>query len=172
MKEAAELINEMLEDGIVENYAIFGAVAQMRYTEAVSALGADVLVALPDESSLDLLGPIFRYCAKKGYKPEGEAIRVGEWPVQFIPAFDEITQAALEHAETTDLDDVKVRVVPAVYLAVIALSVGRMKDFMRVLALLEAGATSQTEIEALSGQFELSPQWDRFKQRFIDDESP
>ena len=165
------MINEMLEDGIVENYAIFGAVAQMRYTEAVATLDADILIALPDESSLDLLGPIYRYCGAKGYKPEGEAIRVGDWPVQFIPAFDEITKAAMEQAETTVLDGVEIRVAPAVFLAVIALSVGRIKDFMRVLALLEAEATSQAEIEALSGQFNLSPEWNKFKQRFVDGEA-
>ncbi len=36
MKEVAELLNSMLEEELIQDYALFGAVAQMRYTEAVS----------------------------------------------------------------------------------------------------------------------------------------
>ncbi len=46
MKDVANFLNEMLADGIVSNYAILGAVAQMRYTEAVVTMDLDVLVAL------------------------------------------------------------------------------------------------------------------------------
>ena len=40
MDKVAVLLNEMVEQGIIADYAVFGAVAQMRYTEAVVTLDA------------------------------------------------------------------------------------------------------------------------------------
>ena len=42
MKELAQLLNEMQRAGVIRQYALFGAVAQMRYTEPVATLDADV----------------------------------------------------------------------------------------------------------------------------------
>ena len=95
MKEVARLLHDMLAEGIITDYALFGAVAQMRYTEAVSTMDADVLVGIPGETRINVLRPIYEYCSSKGYKPEGEAIRVGGWPVQFIPAFSALTEEAI-----------------------------------------------------------------------------
>jgi len=125
----ARLLNAMVQAGIITNYAVFGAVAQMRYTEAVATFDADILVAVPRPDVLDVLTPIYEFCQARGYRPEGEAIRVGDWPVQFIPAFSPLTEAAMRDAENGDVDGVVLRVVRADYLAVIALSVGRAKDF-------------------------------------------
>lgn len=41
MKELALLLNEMLSEGIIKDYAVFGAVAQIRYTEAVATFDAE-----------------------------------------------------------------------------------------------------------------------------------
>ena len=41
------MLNEMRTAGVIADYALFGAAAQMRYTEAVATLDADVLVAVP-----------------------------------------------------------------------------------------------------------------------------
>jgi hypothetical protein len=41
MRESAQLLNDMLAAGVIKNYALFGAMAQMRYTEAVATLDAD-----------------------------------------------------------------------------------------------------------------------------------
>ena len=46
MKEVAKLLEAMKASGIVRYYALFGAVAQMRYTQPVATLDADVLVIL------------------------------------------------------------------------------------------------------------------------------
>jgi hypothetical protein len=166
MRQAAKLLNEMVEAGVLEDYALFGAVAQMRYTEAVATLDADVLVILPEPTAIDLLRPIYSFCQDRGYQPEGESVRVGEWPVQFIPAFSALTEAAVRDAETGDLDGVPLRVVRADYLAVIALSVGRAKDLARVVALRESGAASDEAIAKLAVQYDLDTVWKSFVKRF------
>jgi hypothetical protein len=89
--------------------------------------------------------------------------------VQFIPVFSRLTLDALGAAETADFDGVPFRVVGAAHLAVIALSVGRAKDFARVLALLESGSVTREAIDPLAGEYGLSDAWDRFTRRFLDD---
>lgn len=165
----ALLLNEMRDTGVVSDYALFGAVAQMRYTEPVATLDADVLVAVPAPDHLDVLGPIYAFCRARGYHEEGESVRVGAWPVQFVPVFSPLTLDALNAAETADFEGVPFRVVGAAHLAVIGLSVGRAKDFARVLALLESGAVTREAIGRLAGEHGLSNAWDRFARRFLDD---
>ncbi len=166
MKEVAKLLNRMVEEEAILDYAVFGAVAQMRYTEAVATFDADILVAVSKPEAIGVLGPIYAFCKALGYLPEGEAIRVGAWPVQLIPAFDSLTEEAIREAETADLEGTHIRVVRADYLAVIALSVGRAKDFARILALREVGAVKDVEISALAKRHGLADAWTRFLERF------
>jgi hypothetical protein len=165
MNKVAVLLNEMVGQGIIADYAVFGAVAQMRYTEAVVTLDADILVAVSEPDELDVLSPIYAFCRERGYLPEG-AIRVGDWPVQFIPAFSKLTREAIRDAETADLDGIPLRVIRADYLAVIALSVGRAKDLARELALREVGAVTDKEISDLAMRHNLTSEWNLFKERF------
>ncbi len=164
----ARLLNEMLGAGVINTYAVFGAVAQMRYTEAVATLDADVLVGVPAPAGLDVLRPIYQFCAARGYQPEGEAIRVGAWPVQFIVAFSPLTEEAMQHAQVEEVGGVPLRVVGPDYLAAIALSVGRAKDHARVLALFEAGATTVGAVAALAARHGLAAKWAAFQGRFLD----
>jgi len=169
VKELAQLLNEKQRVGVIRNYALFGAVAQMRYTEPVATLDADVLVAVPDPDRLNVLSGIYEFCAARGYRPEGEAIRVGAWPAQFVPAFSPLTEEALEQAATADFEGLACRVVQADHLAVIALSVGRAKDFARILALLESGSASWESIGRLAARHGLAAAWSRFEDRFLNE---
>jgi len=169
MKAVVELLNDMKAAGVVRDYALFGAIAQMRYTEPVATLDADVLVLLGSEASLDVLSPIYRFCGERGYRSRGEAVQVGDWPVQFLPTFSPLTEEAVREAETGDIEGLPVRVVGAKHLAVIALSVGRAKDHTRILALLEAGAVGREEIESLALRHGLGARWQAFKKRFLDE---
>ena len=167
MRDVARFLNEMRASGIILDYALFGAVAQMRYTEPVATLDADVLVAVPAPDRVNVLAPIYSYCASRGFAPEGEAIRIGPWPVQFVPVFSPMTQEALAQADTVYFEGVPLRVVRAAHLAVIALSVGRPKDFTRILALLDSGGVDPREVARLAERHGLAVAWDRFQKRFL-----
>lgn len=169
MKDVAQLLNDMRAAGVITNYALFGATAQIRYTEPVATLDADVLVVVPVPEQLDVMKPLYEFCAAKGYRPEGEAVCVGAWPVQFVPVFSRLTREAVEHADVVDFEGVPFRVVRAEHLAVIALSVGRAKDFTRILALLESGSVSREAIHRLAGRHGLAEAWKRFETRFLNE---
>ena len=83
--------------------------------------------------------------------------------------FSPLTQEALEEADTADFEGVPFRVVRAAHLAVIALSVGRAKDFTRVLALLEAGSVNRQEVGDLAAKHGLANEWRRFEERFLNE---
>jgi hypothetical protein len=123
---------------------------------------------LNDGHRLDVLGPICAFCRARGYHEEGKSVRVGAWPVQFVPVFSPLTLDALNAAETADFEGVPFRVVGAAHLAVIGLSAGRAKGFARVLALLD-GAVTREAIGRLAGEQGLSNAWDRFVRMFLDD---
>jgi hypothetical protein len=59
VKEVAGLLNGIREASVVTDYALFGAAAQMRYTEAVATLDADVLVVVPEPDRLVVSEPIY-----------------------------------------------------------------------------------------------------------------
>ena len=169
MKDLAQLLNDMRVAGVVTDYALFGAAAQMRYTEPVATLDADVLVAVPSPERLDVLSGIYAFCASRGFNPEGEAIRVGAWPVQFVPVFNALTREAMETAEAADFEGVPFRVVGPAHLAVIALSVGRAKDFTRILALLESGSVTREQMAAVAARHGLGAAWERFEAKFLNE---
>ncbi len=164
----AQLLNELHDARIISDYAVFGATAQMRYTEPVATFDVDVLVVMPDTSKLELLDPIYRYAESQGYMAQAEAIMVSGWPVQFVPVFSALTGEAVRYADSDEIEGVPLRVVTAPYLAVIALSVGRSKDHLRIISLLESGAVTAEEIEALASRHQLSDRWSRFHQRYLD----
>jgi hypothetical protein len=169
MKEVAELLNRLRFAGVITDYALFGAAAQMRYTEPVATIDADVLIEVPDPDRIDVLAPVFAFCRRNDYAVSGDTVLAGAWPVHFMPVFSPLTREALELAQTTDFDGVPARVVRADYLAVIALSVGRAKDLLRILALLEAGSVQADELRFLAEKHGLSDAWARFAERFLHD---
>lgn len=165
----ALLLRALQDAGIIQNHALFGATAQMRYTEPVATLDVDVLVVLSEDAGLAPLSAIYRFCEALGYHAEGEAILVGAWPVQFIPVFSDLTKEAVSSADKDEIDGVAVRAVNAAYLAVIALSVGRAKDHLRIVSLLESDAVTRDDIQALALRHNLSDQWERFQRRFLNE---
>lgn len=167
MKEIARLLNDMIEAGVITDYALFGALAQIRYTEPVATIDADVLVGIPRPDRMDVLTPLYEFCAMKGYLPEGEAIRVGEWPLQLVPTFSPLTQEAMENSERTDFEGIPFRVVRAEYLAAIALEAGRAKDMARILALLESASVTPDAVGAIAARHGLQDAWKRFVTRFL-----
>ena len=65
MQDVARLLNDMLSAGVITNYAVFGAVAQMRYTPTVATMDAYILVVNEGRDSLDVLSPIYEFCTDR-----------------------------------------------------------------------------------------------------------
>ena len=71
------MLNEMQRAGVIRDYALFGATAQMRYTEPVATLDADVLVAVASAGRLDVPGGTYEFCAAKNLLTQGQGVKFG-----------------------------------------------------------------------------------------------
>ena len=139
MKEALKVLAELVVEGVIEDYAIGGAMGATFYLEPVVTMDLDVFVLFKDNDSLLPLQPIYDALKKRGYLPDErmpECIDIGGTPVQFLPVYNKLLEEAWAHARSFDYDGVKARVLPAEYLAAISVQTGRMKDKLRVQAFL------------------------------------
>lgn len=171
IQEVIEVVNQMQINGVVESYAIGGAVGATFYIEAVSTLDVDVFVTLkvPSDSLLLSLRPIFEYLTARGGKIEGEYVVFSGWPIQFLPPINDLVEEALREAVTMDVDGIPARVFSAEHLAAIALQTGRGKDKARLNLFIEAKALNLARFERLVEQHGLSPLWEKFKTQFLED---
>src|SRR5437899_1536373 len=105
----------MQADGVVERYAIGGAVGATFYLEPVATLDVDIFVTFRPEAGSLLASPqpIFDYLKSRGGKMEGEYIVIAGWPVQFLPAAIPLVEEALAQAVERDVAGMSARVFTA-----------------------------------------------------------
>ena len=173
IREALEIINRMEADGIINRYAIGGAVGATFYLEPVATLDIDIFIAFrpePDRLVIDMK-PIFEYLTARGGIPEGEYIRLAGWPVQFLPAAGPLVEEALDKAGETEVEGTFTRVFSAEYLAAISLQTGRAKDKARLLQFFESGVLDQASFRSIVLRHGLEEAWQRFERQFLGDQS-
>ena len=171
IKDTIAAINQMLADGIIEHYAIGGAVGATFYLEPVATLDVDVFITFRPEagSSLASPQPIFDYFKARGGRMEGEYIVVAGWPVQFLPVASPLVEEALAQAVEKDVTGMSARVFTAEHLAAIALQTGRAKDKARLLQFVETGALDAARFQAILSRHGLTATWKRFEKQFLED---
>ncbi len=171
IKTTITTINQMQADGVIERYAIGGAVGATFYLEPVATLDVDVFVTFQPEAGSLLASPqpIFDYLKARGGAMEGEYIVVAGWPVQFLPAANLLVAEALAQAVERDVAGVAARVFTAEHLAAIALQTGRAKDKARLLQFIETGSLDTARFQDIISRHELIGAWKRFEKQFLSD---
>src|SRR5436190_6450751 len=149
IQEAIKTINQMRADGVIESYAIGGAVGASFYLEPVATVDIDVFVAFKPVtgSKLISLEPIFDYLKARGARPDGEYMVVAGWPVQFLPPTSKLVDEALREAVVHDVNGMPARVFTAEHLAATALQTGRARDKFRLVQFIEAGALDSSRLQ-------------------------
>lgn len=170
MAETIQVLNRMVEDRIIQRYAIGGAVAALNYVEARFTRDVDILITFEDvrPSRLVTLGPIVGYLAELGYTVwEDEGLLIEGWPVQFLPTADTLDLEALDRAVEVEEDfgsgaPVKTRVLAPEHVVAIAVRTGRPKDFVRVDDFVEQEAVDFTRLLDVLARHDLLGQWAEF----------
>src|SRR5205823_2963930 len=171
IKEVIEMINQMAADGVIERYAIGGAVGATFYLEPVATLDVDVFITFQPEDGKLMASPqpIFDYLKARGGQMEGEYIVIAGWPVQFLPAAGPLAAEALAEAVEKNVAGTPARVFTAEHLAAIALQTGRAKDKARLLQFIEAGALDPARFQTIVSRHGLQEAWTQFEQQFLKD---
>lgn len=110
-------LNSMKAEGVIQEYAIVGAMAILFWTEPVLTYDLDVLVFLPEtEGPLVNLDAIYRWAEAQGYPLKDEHVLIEGVPTQFVPCPNRVSREAIETAVEMDYEGVTVRVVLPEYL--------------------------------------------------------
>lgn len=124
--EVIAAIDELEERGAIADYAISGAMAQLFWDEAIPTFDLDVLVLLGGNvaNDLDPLRKILEWAAERNYPIRREHVVISDFPVQFVPAPDDLSAEAIENAAVLEVEAVSVRVVRPEYLIALWLRPG------------------------------------------------
>ena len=173
IREVMNVVNRMQADGVIEPYAIGGAVGATFYLEPVATLDVDIFVVIESAPGSLIANPkrIYDYLTARGCTVEREYIVIAGWPVQFLPPGTPLVEEALKEAVVSDVDGTPTRVFSAEHLAAIALQTGRAKDKARLLQFIEAGVLDAAHFQSILARHGLVAAWQKFERQFLGDES-
>lgn len=150
LADVFRVLNDMMADGIIEDYAIGGAMAVLFYAEPTRTYDLDVFVLLPSsDEPLIMLTPMYSWLQLHGFEAEGEHVVVHGVPVQLIPAYNDLVQEAISEARQLDYDSVPVRVASPEHLIALAFQAGGRKRRERAFQLLETTAVDHDTLDEL-----------------------
>lgn len=167
IQAAISVINDMKNDGVIQRYAIGGAVGATFYIEPAETEDIDVFVTL--EAAVDALlvdlAPIYSYLKSRGATVEGQYIVVEGWPVQILmPNVNSSLDAeALEQAVDKPYHGITVPVFTAEHLAAKALELGRPKDRVRLAQFAAPGVLDSAKFQAILERHKLVDKWLQFR---------
>lgn len=150
LADVFRVLNEMMAEGVVDDYAIGGAMAVLFYAEPTRTYDLDVFVLLPPSGrSIVVLTPLYDWMRGKGFEPRDEHVMVYGVPVQLIPAYNELIEEAVADARRLDYEGVEVRVTSPEHLVAIALQTGGRKRRERAFQLLETAEIDRDKLDEL-----------------------
>lgn len=159
MHEALKALNRLIADGVIENYAIGGAIGASFYLPAMQTEDIDVFVFLPAAAGpLLSLSPVYESLKAQGGTVEREYVRFGAWPVQILTDANPLIREAIRDAMDVDYEGIPTRVFRPEHLCTIALQTGRSKDYARVILFMEQNEVDRKVLSALALRFGLEEQ--------------
>jgi hypothetical protein len=171
INEIITAVSQMERDGVIDRYAIGGAVGATFYLEPVATLDVDIFVTFRAEPGQVPLSaqPIFDYLKHRRSTMEGEYVVIGGWPVRFLPPTGPLVEEALALAVEADVDGTAARVFDPEHLAANALQTGRAKDKARLLQFVESEALEMERFQDIVVRHGLQANWKRFESQFLND---
>jgi hypothetical protein len=163
------VVNHMQVAGIIGSYAIGGAVGATFYLEPSATLDVDIFILLPPGPGgpLTSLSPIYEFLTAQGCQTEAEHVVIGDWPVQFLVASNELEEEAVAQATATEVDGVPTFVMKPEHLIAIALRTGRFKDHNRILQFLEHQVVDLAKLKSVLSAHGLESKWEQFQRRYL-----
>jgi hypothetical protein len=147
--------NELVSEGLIEDYALGGALAAIYYVEPFATYDADIIFVAKDETLSAGIPAIYAYLQTKGWRVEREHLLVNDFPVQFLAASG-LTEEAVRDAKRMEFEGVPAKVFRPEYIIAIAASVGRNKDLARIDQMLEQAEIDRTRLDDILARYNLS----------------
>lgn len=160
LREVFQVLNDMRSEGIIDEYALGGAMAVLFYAEPTRTYDLDVFVVLPPaDQPIVTLTPVYAWLRERGFEPHAEHVMIHGVPVQLIPAYNELVEEAITAARDHDYDDVTVRVCPPEHLIALALQAGGGKRRERAHQLFETADIDRALLDEIMSRHGIQGPW-------------
>jgi predicted nucleotidyltransferase len=147
--------NELVSAGLIEEYALGGALAAIYYVEPFTTYDADIFFVAKDKTLSAGIPAIYSHLQSKGWRVEHEHLLVNDFPVQFLAASG-LTEEAVRDAKQIEYEGVPAKVFRPEYVIAIAASVGRHKDLARIDQMLEQAEIERTLLDDILARYNLN----------------
>jgi hypothetical protein len=162
MRRIFSTINDLLAQGIIQNYALGGSVGFMLWTQPFLTNDTDFFVQMAGEGLLVSLAPIYDYAEQHQFPLDHEHIVIDGEPVQIVPSPSPLYDEAIETAVSISVEGQSVKVMLPEYLVCTALAAGRMKDFAKIEKMLDEAEVDLEVLKDLIARFTLKAVWKRY----------
>src|SRR6266498_2953884 len=95
--------NELLSAGLIEDYALGGALAAIYYVEPFTTYDADIIFIASDKTLSAGIPAIYSHLQTKGWRVEREHLVVKGFPVRFLAASG-LTKEAVHEAKQIEFE--------------------------------------------------------------------
>jgi hypothetical protein len=157
-----QLVRQLEAEGITDTYAIGGAVGASFYAQLGATQDVDVFITFPSTGLLLDPSKVNRWLTQRGAKAVGEHMMISGWPVQFLPAGNDLVKEALSEAVIHQTAAGPVRVFTAEHLAAIALQLNRDKDRLRLPGLVNSADFNPRKFTDILRRHSLLARWKLF----------
>src|SRR4051812_3562531 len=146
--------NELVSAGLLEDWALGGALAAIYYVEPFTTYDADIFFIPKDKGFSAGLPAIYARLQSQGWTVEQEHLLIQGFPVQFLAASG-LTQEAVLAAERIEYEGVPAKVFRAEHIIAIAAAVGRAKDKVRIEQLLQQADVDKAYLSDVLQRYKL-----------------
>ncbi len=167
MKKTIEVINGLKEKGLIEDYAIGGAIGVLKWVEPFFTRDLDIFIIVPRDTKSNIvdLSVIYDYLKTRGYDQwTGQWIVIEGVPTEFIPA-GELAKESVANAKVIEFEGVKTKVIIPEYLIALLLKAGREKDIIKVKMLLEQAKVDRKKLSEILVRYDLDNNFKPFRSK-------
>lgn len=165
MKKTLKVINELVKNVLIRDYAIGGAIGALKWTEPFFTRDLDIFI-IPVEKiqkkEIIYFSKVYDYLKIRGYsKWVGQWLLIEGTPVEFIPATEGLFKEAVENALETKFEGIKAKVIVPEYLIALFLKASREKDIIKIKMLLKQAKVNNEKLQEILLKYDLKEAYKR-----------
>ncbi|HEX4665230.1 MAG TPA: hypothetical protein VH207_01415 [Chthoniobacterales bacterium] len=146
--------NDLVAAGVIQDYALGGALAAIYYVEPFTTYDADIIFVAADKGLTAGIPAIYAHLQERGWPVEREHLVVHGFPGRFL-AVAGLTDEAVREARKIEYEGVPAKVLRPEYIVAIAASVGRHKDLARIEQMLEQAEIEKALLDDILRRYKL-----------------
>jgi hypothetical protein len=146
--------NGLAAAGLIEDWALGGALAAIYYVEPFTTYDADIFFIPADKGLTAGIPAIYSHLQAEGWQVEDDHLVVRGFPAQLLAASG-LTEEAVREAERIEFEGVPAKIFRAEHIVAIAASVGRQKDKARIEQLFQQAGLDKTKLENILQRHKL-----------------